>query len=459
MKKKYHFFILYVFCVTATTLFAQKELSAEEAVWIALENNYQVLIQNKQLEIAKKNNKWSEAGLFPTVELSAALGNSIVDNRNNPLTFTPGLVANQSTTPGLTANWNIFSGMGVLMNKRRLEQLEDQTRGNGLLVIENTAHDVLKAYFNSVLQKERLEVLKELYIFSEKQAEYEQKKAEYGQSNSLSVLQFQNQYYSDSLNMMQQRIVYENSLRNLMLLMNVSSEDLEKDRFPSLKDSLHYNIEPFQKETLLQELLQSNQNIKNQLINIELQKTATRVQRSFLYPTIGVQFGATPNYGTFRLLGDDIPQQPGFPDISEGLRTEQVTYFANVNLRYSLFKNWKDKRAVAVSKIQEEIAEMNYEDTKKQLTNTALNLMQQFEMRNRMVNIAAKNAEYAELAFKVGQDRYALGSINSLDLSQLRNAFLNAKLEQLDMQYQKIDVYLELYKMTGKFQLEYVIQE
>jgi outer membrane protein TolC len=450
-------FFLFTSLIFHFSLNAQQKLSAKQAVLVALENNYQIQIQEKQQEIAEKNNKWSEAGLFPTVDLTAAIGNSIVDNTNNPLTFTPGLIANRSTSPGLTVNWNLFTGLAVKMNKQRLEQLEQQTEGNGFLIIENTAHDVLKAYFNALLQKKRLQVLKELYLLSKEQAAYEEKKSAFGQSNKLSVLQLNNQLYSDSLNVMQQRIVYENTLRNLMLLMNVSSEELENDVFPELTDSLSFNILPVEKESVLSDMKNNNQNIKNQLINLELQRTSTQIQRSFLYPTLSIQFGATPNFGNFRLLGDDLPpQQPGFPNVGEGLSTQQITYFANVNLRYSLFNNWKDKRSVEVAKIQEEIAQLNYEESTKQLTSTALNFIQQFNMRSQLVNIAAKNAEYAELAFQVGKERFALGSINSLELSQLRNAFLNAKLDELDNQYQKIDVYLEIYKLTGKFQLDYV---
>ena len=64
--------------------FGQRELSATDAVFTALENNYQLLISEKQTDIAKKNNRWSEAGLFPTVDLVVAQNNTIQDNTNNP---------------------------------------------------------------------------------------------------------------------------------------------------------------------------------------------------------------------------------------------------------------------------------------------------------------------------------------------------------------------------------------
>lgn len=450
MKGKF-IIILVFFSLFLNDLAGQENnpISAEDAVVIALENNYQMQIARKQNEISEKNNKWSEAGAFPTVELTALLGNSVIDNRNNPFTFTPGLIANNQLTPGVAANWNIFSGMGVRISKQRLEQLEKQSMGNGIVILENTTHDVLTSYYNAILQKQRLNVLKEVYNFSKKQFEYEEKKSEYGQANRLSVYQLKNQFFTDSLNIMQQKINYDNALRNLMLVMNVSQDEIENENFPLLSDSLTIDITPIDIENVVNEMKANNQNLKNQMINYELQKTNTQQQRSFLYPVVSLQLGATPNYGRFQFLGD-APE-----GMSGSLNTQQVNYYGNINLRYNLFNNWRDKRAVEVSKIQEEIAVMNVKELEKQLIVNAKNLIQQFKIKNQLVNVASQNVAYSKLAYEIGRDRFELGSINSIELSQLQNAYLNANVDYFDALYQRIDIYLELQKITGKFQLSY----
>lgn len=444
-------FVLFVFQGQTQEI---DQLTAEDAVVFALENNYQVQISRKQTAIAEKNNKWSEAGAFPTVELSAALGNSIVDNRNNPFTFTPGLLANNSLSPSATVNWNIFTGMGVRISKQRLERLEEQSKGNSMLILENTAHDVLSAYYAALMQTKRLHVLREVYNFSKKQFDFEESKSAFGQSNKLAVYQLKNQLLTDSINVKQQQVSQENALRNLLLLMNVSQESLENDDFPSLLDSLNIQLLPVEKETVLSDLKANNQNLKNQIINLELQQTTTKLQRSFLYPTIGLQLGAAPNYGRFQFLGDVQPV-PGMPNVEGSVRTQQVTYFGNINIRYSLFNNWKDKRAVEVSKIQEQIAQMNVSEMEKQLSTNALNLIKQYTLRNDLVSLAQENLTYASLAYEIGRERYELGAINSIELTQLKNAYINGEMEYYDALYQRIEVYLELMKMTGKLQLDY----
>ena len=138
---------LIVFTLLFFVSYGQKTLTASQAVFTALENNYQIQIAEKQHAINEKKNTWSEAGLFPTVTLNVGQNNTIQDNTNNPFTFTPGVFLNQSFSPSLALDWNIFSGFRVRMSKQQLEQLEQQTASNAMAIIETTIQDVLKAYY------------------------------------------------------------------------------------------------------------------------------------------------------------------------------------------------------------------------------------------------------------------------------------------------------------------------
>lgn len=435
------FFVL----IASFSINSQEKLSAKDAVLKALENNFQMQIAERQIDIAEKNNTWSEAGLFPTVDLTASLNNTVIDNTNNPFTFTPGLIYNRALSPGITANWNIFTGMGVKISKDRLAQLEEQSNGNAQTIIENTAFDVLSAYYNCLMQRAQLENLKELFATTKKQVVYEEKRTSLGQTNKLALAQVQNQYYSDSINIIQQEMMYENALRNLMLLMNVESSEIQEGAFPNLSDSLEMEIEPVDQEELVKNVTENNQNLKNQMINEKLQQTSTQLQRSFLYPTLNLQLGASPNFGNVRSLSDNNLQA----------ETQQINYFANLSLRYSLFNNWKDKRAVEVSKIQEEIASMNTQEMKKQLITSTVNLSNQYVLRNKLVDVASTNVNYAKQAFELGQERFKVGGINSIELAQLRDALSNAKLNYTNLLFQRIQTYLEIYRASGNLLLTY----
>lgn len=441
---KFLCFILLVGLVSSASL-AQQVLSARDAVFLALENNYQVQIAQQQEKIAQKNNTWSEAGLFPTVSLNASFGNTIQDNTKNPFTFTPGIILSQSFSPALSANWNIFSGFSVRISKERLALLEDQSAGNSLLILENTSQDVLKAYYTAVLQKKRIEIFKHLLTYARKNLNYYEVKEKYSTSSSLDLLQFKNQYLSDSTNLLLQEISYHNALRNLNLLLNLPEDQLTRTDNFTLSDSLQIHLDLVDFDLVKAEMLASNQNLKNQYISVELQQKAVELQKAFLYPTLSFQTGVTPSNMWLRDLKDS------------GLKinTQALSYYGNINLRYTIFNNWKTKRAVEVSRIQTEIAELSTKSMENSLLVNLSSLVELLKSRNSLLNLSEENAIYATKIFEMSQRRFELGTINSLQLFTAQNAYYNTMIQHYENQFNRLDTYLEIYKLSGKLGLVY----
>ena len=425
-------------------VFAQQTLSAKEAVALALENNFKVKIAEKQLEIADKNNNWMEAGLFPTITIGASLNNTIQDNTNNPFTFTPGIILSQGVTPSLTANWNLFSGLSMFITKDRLELLEQQSNGNALAVMETTVQDVLKAYYSAGLQKERMLLFSTLKEYSRKRMAYYELKEKYSKSSSLELLQFRNQYLTDSTNYLVQEISYQNAMRNLLLLMNNSADSIQTT-FPELTDKLEISFPLVDFNKAMEEMKSSNQNLKNQYISLELQKTATNYQRTFLYPTLSFQAGITPSYSWIREIKDDLFEA----------QTQTLQYYGNFNLRYNLFNNWKAKRSYDVAKIQEEIAELNTESMEQTLATTLRNVLELYKVRSKLVDISAENLNYASKAWDLAKKRFELGTLTSIELSTFQNNYQNTMIQHYENQFNKMDAFLEIYKLTGKMGLSY----
>jgi len=441
MKKIVILLFVGVLCMESST-FSQHQLSAKEAVFIALENNYQIQIAKKQEEISAKNNNWSEAGLFPTVTLSVAQNNAIQDNTNNPFTFTPGIILSQSITPALNLNWNLFSGFAVKISKQRLEQLEAQSGSNSIAVIEATTQDVLKAYYTADLQLVRKNLFASILQISRDRMKYYELKEKYSSSTSLELLQFKNQYLTDSTNYLLQQISYDNAIRNLAILMNDTT--LIKDGY-ELTDKIDLQINEMDFEEAKNEMLQNNQNLKNQYINLELQKTNTAFRKSFLYPVISFQAGMSPNWSTIREIQNN----------SFNAETNTISYYGNLNLQYTLFNNWKNKRAVEVSKIQEEIGQLNIESMQKTLESTLENLIDLYSVRAKLVDISLENLVYAQKAFELAEKRFKNGAINSIDLMTIQNNYENTMIRHYENLFNKMETYLEIYKMTGKIGLEY----
>lgn len=443
MKMMHYLTKIFPVFLIAFSSYSQRDLSAKEAIAIALENNYQVQIAEKQTEISEINNTWGEAGAFPTVTLSVGQNNTIQDNRNNPFTFTPGVILSQGISPNLSANWNIFSGFAVRISKQRLEQLEEQSANNAMAVIESSVQDVLKAYYAAQLQKERVDLFKKLFTISKERYQYFELKEQYSGSNSLELMQFKNQFLTDSSNLILQELSHKNALRNLTLLMNdttIVAEEL------NLTDNLNIESSAVDLNTAIEEMISNNNNLKNQYISVELQRTNTEFMRSFLYPTLSFQTGFNPSWSAFKEING-----------TSGLeaQTNTMTYYGNLNLRYTLFNNWKNKRAVEVSKINEEIAILSAESMEKSLTITLRNLVELYEVRSQLVEISKQNLIYAEKTFELARNRFQVGTINSIDLATIQSNYQNTMIQHYENVFNRLDTFLEIYKMTGKIGLNY----
>ncbi len=437
--------LLFLILGSAFTSLGQDSLSVEQAVAIALKNNFDVLIGQKQIEIAEKNNKWSEAGLYPTVTIQVGQNNIIQDNTNNPFTFTPGVILNQNFSPTIGANVNLFSGFAVKINKQRLEQLQAQSEGNYMVVIESLISDVMRTYYSALLQKERMTLFKNIMGNAQRRLKYAEIKNQYGGNNTLELMQLKNQYLTDSTNYLLQELSYNNSLRNLVLLMN--NDDKEDASLPVLSGTLDAPLAAIDEQNAKRELASNNQNLKNQFIGIELQKTNTEFQRSFLYPTLGLSLGVSPSFGRFTQLSGGNPNGPS------SINVPSLSYSGNLNLRYNVFNNWKAQRAVQVAKIQEEIAMYNLEKLKKSLSTNLTNQLNLYAIRSSLVNVSTENLNYATQAYDLAQKRFELGSINSIDLLVFQANYQNTLLQQYENLYNRLDTYLEIYRMTGKLQM------
>ena len=136
----------------ALPLVAQ-QLTPDEAVRIALENNYGVRIARNTAAIAKLANNPGAAGMLPSVD---ANGGYSVDQAGTKQEFFTGEAreadnANAQVVSGeVELNWTLFDGLSMFAAKDRLEALERIGESQLRQELEATTYNVLTAYFQLV---------------------------------------------------------------------------------------------------------------------------------------------------------------------------------------------------------------------------------------------------------------------------------------------------------------------
>lgn len=452
------------FCLAAWTASAQDTLSLARAIQLGLKNNFGVQIESLNVELAKNNNTWGQAGALPTVSFLSNSNNSIVQRKPaNPFAVA-GRNISDNITGQLDAQFVLFDGFSIRITKTRLEQLEKLSYGNAMFVLENTVQSIILGYYQALLEKERLKVLKVTQQLSKERFDYVKLRKELGGAITFDVLQEQNNYLTDSANVLLQEISYRNVQRDLNLLLN---EDLSKQY--ELIDSLQRESETFNYEDLRAKMVSSNTNLQNQFINQELLRNNTAQLQSNRAPSLNLNVGGTSSLdwlnarfrptengtivkSTVGYLNDDDTQ----PVIGRSFAPEYRTVagnsyggYANLSLRFNISNGGQVGRAIQNARVSEKIGQLTTDQLKRSLENDLMASFDLYNLRRQLVSISETKLRAAELNLNLANERYKNGALSAIDLRIVQENYRNAALENSQSIYNSIASKLELVRLTG----------
>lgn len=444
--------------------YAQEQLTLLEAVKRGLQNNFDARIQQLEVDQAKRLNSWGQAGGLPTINFLANQNNSVIERKPaNPFAVAGRNISN--TAPGqLDIQWTLFNGFAVQLNKNRLETLEQQTEGNAQFVLENTIQTIILAYYNVLLEKERLKVRRQGMTFSKQLYDYVRLRRSLGGAITFDVLEQQNNYLTDSANVLRQELAVRSAVRNLNELLN---EDLSKS-FDFI-DKLEFTDESLDFESMRASLNRSNASLRNQFIFQELQRISLQSLQSSMYPTLTLSLGSTGSLdqlnarfrptangtvvkNTVGYLNDDDNQ----PVISRSFAPEYRTLqgysygaFANLTMRFTLFNGGQVRRAIKNAEVEQKIVQLGTERLKLSLENDLMTDLEQYDLRRQLVSISQTKLKAAELNLNLAYERYKNGSFSTIDLRIVEENFLNAALENYLAIFDVLASKTDLVRLTG----------
>ena len=152
--------IVFIFSSISLSVNSQNALSLGDALKLALANNYNIIIAEKNVEIAQINYNKGEAGFYPSITFNLNSINTLTD-QNDPSSFLQGLYSSNRLTPNVDLKWVLFDGLSIRANYEQLMKLAELSEGNQIVVLQNTVQAVMLAYYNVLLQKEQLKTNKQ----------------------------------------------------------------------------------------------------------------------------------------------------------------------------------------------------------------------------------------------------------------------------------------------------------
>jgi outer membrane protein TolC len=427
--------ITILFVLTTFNLLAQQqsELSLENAVNKALENNYGIITTRKNQEISEMNNTWGNTGALPTIQFVS--NGSRSKNYNDDDNYTT-----QNLNGTVEISKTLFRGFSVHIQKDRLEELEKLSEGNVSLVIENTIYNVILSYYNILLAKEQVVIARDNMELSKDRYQRAKERKEIGNARTYDLLQAKNSFLQDSSDYLSAQSSYNNAVRELNYLM---AEPMEQTyRFVSRFEADTSN---FDFAVLKDKMLENNKTLRTQYMNLELAKLDVKSAKSAYYPTLSLKTS-----GGYSTSETDYETMDRMDRSSEGLNTS-----VSLSLSYTIFNGNNRKRALEAAKIEKEISQIETKEMKQDLKNQLAQEYELYNVRKELLNVAKENLESAKLNLQLSREKYQNGTINSFNFRDVQQLYRNAAYNYQRAVFNVIQSYHTLLRLTGGIIEEY----
>ncbi|AYN69102.1 TolC family protein [Euzebyella marina] len=438
-------FVLLLCVVYGTGLSAQEQvLSKDEAIKMALLNNFDIKVARNQVDIAKNNKGIMNSGYLPSLSASAG-ANYNRDDSN--IEFPGQLLEDGSPRPdqelvkaeaqrynsALNLNYTLFDGMGRYYTYKQLKEQYQLTELQARETIENTLLQLFSVYFEVARLTENKNVLEQALEISLQRITRAEYSFEYGQNTKLDILNAQVDVTNDSINLLNTLQQLENTKRDLNVVL---SRDLNS---AFEVDTLVQFIPKLQLEELISQAELNNVAILQSERSLTINEYDIKVNKSGYLPNVGL----TGTYGWN--LNQSAPSA-FFP----GTNNETWNFGLGASLTWNIFDGGGTSVRVKNAKIAYENQELVQEQIKLQVERDVQNALAIFENRLNIYQIQEQNVITNQNNFERSKEQFQLGRITSIEFRQAQINLLNAQTNKNLAKYDAKLAELQLLQLTGQ---------
>jgi len=424
--------LFFLFLITLAS-FAQESLSLNDAIGIALKNNYSILISANQQTIGANNNTVGNAGMLPNVTAIAGASETVNDLNQN---YTDGRVvdkkgvATNASNAGLALNWTLFDGFRMFIEKNRLSELALNDTLSYKIEIESTVENVIESYFRVVQQKKLVDAIDIIIAIDSERVVLAQTRLDVGSGARLDLLQAKvdlNEQVSTKMRLIATLADYKDQLN--YLLSRKAGTDF------SISDSIVITYQP-SAETLRNSVQQKNNAILAAQSDQRVSLLTMKEIKSQRYPYL--DFNAGYNYNRNK-------SEAGF------LLLNQTTGFNyGLALGWNLFNGFNVNRQVKNSNLEYRSSEFRLKDMQLQINVQLEKALRDFDKNLNILHLEEENILLARENLDVGFERFRTGLSNSLELKNAQLSFQDAEVRLVQAQFAAKVSETSLMKLNGE---------
>lgn len=408
---KFFFFLLSLCFLFNHSLRAQDSLlTAQDAIKIAIENNFGIIISKNEIEIGAINNNWANAGALPVVSATAtkAVG---VNNLEQKLSTGTVTKKNGNTTQNLNAgiavDWRIFDGFKMFATRKKLEELQRSGEYSFRKNLNETVFNVISSYYNIVTLEERKKATLEQIVLYTDRYNLAQRRFEIGTGAKYEVLEAQvdlNEQRSNLLSLQNSIAVSKSSLTNLL----------------GKKPDTSYKVI----DTILVMPLPAYEDVQTKIAK---QNPDVLLANSQLY----VLNQEKKEVNSARLPTVDLN---GFYNFARNSNGAGFTLFnqtygpsGSVGIAVPLFSGNLVKKQLQISDIQIKNQQIAIDQTKHDIESALSNAYINYNSALKLIELEKNNLVLATENIMIATERYKKLNITSVELRQIQISYNDAK--------------------------------
>ncbi|MBR3702243.1 MAG: TolC family protein [Alistipes sp.] len=418
---------------------AQRVLSLKECLETGLQNNYDLLIVRNEQQIAANNATAANAGMLPTLDLSAGYSGAADNTTTYPREGESETVKgayDQVVDVGVGLGWTIFDGFKLRTNYKKLQEMKTLGVLKTRLEVEDFVANLTAEYYNLIQQTLRLKNYRYAVALSRERLRITEARYRIGDFSRLDWLQARVDFNADSSQYMsQQELVTASRIRinELMANNDVTEKCFARDSVIDVNSALKWEELESNMNELNSELLIANRNTA--ISELELKAIKSRN-----YPYLNLSAG----YGyTRQLYGKNDPKGRGTLGPNVGLK-----------LGFTIFDGNR-RREQRNARIEVENAQYTQEQLKQSLMADLATFWQAYTNNLEVINLEQQNLVAAKENYEIAMERYLLGDLPGIEMREAQKSLLDAEERILTAEYNTKLCEISLMQISGNI-LEYL---